>query len=233
MSHNFGLLELPAEPPVGDDPLTDKGLAMLGDFLATVVRFYLKDAWSTVAPSEPVIRKVLCYDPKDYAFGLSDLPALYLWRLKSVPERDADDLWTSTDTVWAMWVYPPSASHNAPKQEPIFNGYSKCVQMAIHRGKDPSWVNADDTDANKDFQGSSLFRLAGFDRVDISQIEQSSLIVGSESYPAILTTFEVQETATLDPALLGFASGLELHVTTAETLEADALTFNERIRPDA
>lgn len=163
LGSTIGGLSLPLDPPAQGEVIGEKALVIFGLYLQAFLRAYAGTAWATVAPSEPIVRKVFTHDPEDYDFSENDLPALYLFRTGSAKpiEQMAEDWRVHHDNVRIFWVLPNVAQDRQRLRSPILPYVGKLFDAAFDRERDPVFVLDSDPDPTKFEQGSMVTRAAG------------------------------------------------------------------------
>ena len=160
MSDTFGLATIPLSPPQAGQPTTDPTIQMLLDFFTA----FLNDdqnataAWQIqgVAPSTQPVMGKFPYDPEVNLFHASTLPALYLWRESGKEEWLADDYMVEESTCKMLWVFPLANPENQAARVSFASGLCKALNVAMERGRTPSWVVPNDPDPVAATQGSFL-----------------------------------------------------------------------------
>jgi hypothetical protein len=195
-------------------------LDILAEYFAAVVRHYFGDAWTSVAPNEPVIRTVSKHDPEETDFSEKQLPLLCVWREADVtPNKLGDLVGESQSQVRILWVPPPATQDKKHKRHSFFNAFDKAIRFAVQNGRDPSWVYpADVADpaptgqalkvkTAAEYYGSDVYALAGISWWTLQNVNRVPVQVPTEqarlTYPAYLATLLVAETTDSDPVAFG------------------------------
>jgi len=149
MADAFGLLGLPASN--ADVPVGDPALAKIGAFIQAVANAQLTTAWLALRPrlvpqEQPAIRTVFTHDPDELCFNEKFLPALFVYRDSGTPEQTAEDWFTETTLVRALWVFPPEPQEKQRLRTPFVNAIAKAIADALRRGRHPAWVDSGDTE---------------------------------------------------------------------------------------
>jgi len=149
MADTFGLLSLPASTT--DDPVGDPALKKIGAFMQAVANAQLTAAWLTLRPrlqpqEQAVIKAVFTHDPDELCFNDKFLPALFIYRESGRPEQTAEDWFTDTTKVNALWVYPPEPAAKQRPRNPFVNAVAKALADALNEGRHPAWFDPGDTD---------------------------------------------------------------------------------------
>jgi len=205
-----GLVQIPIQPI---DPSVDApGDPALNVLLSYLQAFLVKDqnaeiAWRVpgVDPAHPPVKETFTYDPQEYVFNAASVPCLYCWREDGSFAWMADDWDVTTDTLKLLWVFPMTGPIEAAIPSSSFvNGLVKAINIAIERGRTPSWQVAGDTDPVAPVQGSFLgtylnafaLTLRSWRRTHVTERDDAEKVVGV--YPAIEMRLELQETWAAD-----------------------------------
>jgi hypothetical protein len=217
MADEFGAVQFPVAPPRNDDQsVTDPALDKIGSYLQAVLNNRLNAAWGAVAPNTKFVQQFFTNNPTDSTFNDRDLPALFLWRSRSMDDQLADDyLETITDVV-VLWIPTTADQFKRSLRDPIFNGFQKATSQAINVGRDPAWVDPLDPDSESPELGSVLMERAGLFRMPYAttckrvdngvKIDKGS---GTATYPAYVLTLRISEVNRQDPSVHGVPSKLD------------------------
>ncbi len=219
MSHRVGALLLPVPPPGFGPrlpnepdvaPILDPALDVLGEFFRALLDFYCREAWASIAPGEPIVKKLsIGHDPEDFDFSDTDLPLLALWREHDgQPTRLMDGAAQAASFINLMWVYPPADEQKLAARSPFYNAFTKAMLHAYQQQRDPCWVRAADVDnpVSRTY-GSYVWGLAGIDGWTYNGTHKQAAVirVGGEpyEYPAYLATWTILESTEADPSAYG------------------------------
>jgi hypothetical protein len=218
----IGALALPAEPPEdGCATIADPALDMIGAFVAGVWRRYAGEAWSKIAPKEPIVRNVFKHDPEEYSFSENDLPALYLFRVGSArpPEQIAEDIRVRYENVRIFWVLPPAPQERQRQRSAIRSALAGALDSALERTRDPGWIATGDTDPLAASEGSSLINRASLMAIRLAEWATSQIAIAMKddsprrAYPCLSIRLELQEQVGPTFGDLAQAVELDLKVT--------------------
>lgn len=207
----YGLLPIPAESPADGDPAGDPALRILGDYLKAYLNAYCQDIWGDptapgtgVAPGQTIVQNVFYHDPRKAMFSNAAGPALYLFRngSRSAPERLADDLRVTTETISVWWVLQTTTQEKIQKREPVFNAFCKYVDAAIYAERAPCYTMLGDTDPEADTEGTHILSTMRVQRLEVSSYKQEALVIRAGDrvfgpFQGVMVTVEIQEPLTL------------------------------------
>lgn len=220
MAHRIGALLMPAPPPgfaptlPNDDtvaPVLDPALDVLGQFFKALIEHYCGPAWQAIAPGEPIVRKLsIGHDPEDLDFDPAcDTPLLALWRdAEGKPSRLTDGHAQSNTTVNVLWVLPQAAEQTLAARAPFFNVLHKAYLLALEHERDPCWIKpGEESNVVARTYGSYVWGHAGLDGWDYLGLQRVPVVVPtggeSQSHPAYLATWTIQESSESDPTAFG------------------------------
>jgi hypothetical protein len=233
----WGPLPIPNVPPEEGEAAGDPLLSTLLSYL----RAFLVDddngeaAWDApgVAPRMAFMQKVFAHDPRRREFNERDLPSLYGWRSEmQAPDQVADDIRTRVSVLTLLWVFPTAPQAFQASRDPMINAIGHGVDLAIERGRTPSWVVAGDPDPLAAMFGSLVWTFLSVARLNAGTVRPAALDVpvkGGEmrSYAAVEMTITVEEILTIDltrfDAMAGGGLDLKLVDTTGAILLAEDL----------
>lgn len=231
MSDIYGALPIPV-PPLGDSgefppesAVGDPLLGYVGDFLRTILRTYVGDAWTSIAPGIPIVKSLFIGDPEDM-FIESALPAIYIYRpgketreTLEVFEQVADDYRFEKGRIAVWWIMPAAPQERRRERDEILNAMRKVIDRCIHVGRDPAWKvpGHDDTDSpNYDVKaatfGSSLSGFSGFATLELQHAGPATYLRRMEppakhrSYMGLRISIYVEELLNRDINLLSEAN---------------------------
>lgn len=207
----YGLLPIPAEEPSDGDPAGDPALRILGEYLKAYLNEYAQPIWGTsiapgtgVAPGQLVVNNVFYHDPRRAMFANAAGPALYVFRngSRSAPERLADDLRVTSDTISVWWVLQSTTQEKIQKRDPVFNAFCKYVDAAIYAERAPCYTLSGDTDPEADTEGTHILSAMRVQRLEVSSYKPEALTIRAKDnvfgpYQGVLVTVEIQEPLTL------------------------------------
>lgn len=214
MADSFGAVRVPLVAPATGEAVGDPMLTVL---LAFLKAFLQTDggataAWnaSGIAPTLPVVKTVNANDPSktDQVFNTNDLGALYLWRAGggdgSKFEWMAEDWRVEETKLKLLWIPPMVKREISNVRNNIFNGIAKAIDIAIERGRTPSYRIAGDPDPAAATQGSVFYDAAGLMFIELSGQKDAEITVintdGSRGhvYSALEMTITIQEKVDYD-----------------------------------
>jgi hypothetical protein len=220
---HWGALPLPAVAPATGAAPGDPALTYLLGFLKAFLQddANLTAAWTIagVAPSQPIVNRAFAHDPNEGAFNEASLPALYGWRSEmQAPEQLADDVRTRASTITLLWVFPMATQANQAVRRPIFNAIAHAVDLAVERGRTPSFVVPGDTDPNAAFLGSNVWTWMAFWQLRMGAARPAKLDVPVKTatateirhYDAIQITLSLEEDLSVDMSRYDALAGLDL-----------------------
>lgn len=155
MTDFFGGVAIPVSDDADLGPIGDPALGMVGAYLAATLNTYCGAAWLALRPrpnpgEQKPVRNVFTHNPQERSFNESQLPALFLWRDDST-FADIGDGWRRQDGKWrGLWIFPPDPQEKQTPRRPFGNAVAKVIDNALERGRDPSWVLAEDLDPGAD-----------------------------------------------------------------------------------
>lgn len=218
MADSYGLPTIPLQPTPPGSPPADPLLAVLLSFLKA---FLVEDqnataAWQSmgVSPANAPVNGIFPFNPEDNEFNESALPALFLWRESGKDEWIADDYLLETTQLKLLWVFTLGNQPNQTVRNPYINGIVKVIQVAIERGRTPSWKQPGDPDPLAVTRGSWLgnflnawsLSVDGWRRTHVTERDlESNRVVGT--HQAVELTLSCQETWTVDIEDPNFYSG--------------------------
>jgi hypothetical protein len=221
VAHRVGNLLLPAPaPPFGplrpDDTNTailDPALNVLGAFFRALIEHHCAEAWSNIAPGEPLVRTLFVgYDPEELDFsGESDTPCLALWREnEGAATRLADGVAQKSTEVHVMWIAPPANEQVMAARSPFYNALSNAFLLAYANQRDPCWVrHGDEANHAARTYGSYVWGHAGIDGWTYAGLQRDPIAVPAGEgvrphlYPAYLARWTILESTENDPAAFG------------------------------
>jgi hypothetical protein len=224
MADEFGTLEFPAQAQPAGEAASDPTLQKFGDYLAAVIRSKLGTAWAGIAPNARIIKTIGLYDPKVAALLTTDLPGLFVWRSRMQAERMADDWYVDHSELSVLWVPDPIPQGQFTRRVPFLNGVAKTIYYAIVTGRDPAWVDPEDTDPTAATAGSVLATCANLIMQPVLMhcepvITQISQDRETARYPSVLAKVDCHELSLWDLSLRGDSP--PAHTT---TLDIDGFT---------
>lgn len=219
MAHRVGALLLPAPappfaPPQPDQPnaaALDPALDVLGAFFQAMLEHYAGQAWKSIAPNEPVVRKLFVgYDPEELDFQIEDTPVLALWRENDgAPTRLSEGNAQSQSLVNVLYVLPPADEQKLAARSPFLNVFKNIMLLAYKQERDPCWIRPGDeaSDAARTY-GSYVWGHAGIDGWGYTGTKRVPVVVptGSgepQTYPGYLATWTILESSESDPSAFG------------------------------
>lgn len=218
MSDQLGNLALPVVPPEGPASIGDPVLDVLVDFMAAAIKDGAGQAWDAASGNlgnNPVTKRVFTHDPGQEAFREATLPALYLWRHSWAKERQISaGIRIRPSVLRLRWVpLQPNSQERKRVWSPLPNAMQAVLDLAIERGRTPSWLAAGDTDPMAATFGSFLFASAQLWRLELTSVKPVEWVLPMES-PTPPTRFMgvdfelvVEERLTEDPLQVGFLAG--------------------------
>jgi hypothetical protein len=221
MSHRVGALLMPAPPPPfgpvapGDvTPVIDPALETLGAFFRAMIEHYCGDAWASIAPGEPIVRKLsIGHDPEEFDFQDGDTPLLALWReSEGTPHRLTDGNAQGTSTVHVLWVMAPADEQKLAARSPFFNLVNKAMLLALANERDPCWIKAgrESNPVDRTY-GSYVWGYAGIDGWDYAGLRRVPIKVPiggqHQDFASYLATWTIRESTDNDPAAFGSTIG--------------------------
>jgi hypothetical protein len=200
---NYGGMDLPVPSPATGAAVSDPALDKLLAFLKATINARAATAWNVVATQPggamPVVG-TFAHDPKDFVFNDKRLPALFLFREDATTEQIADDYEIARTNLTLLWVPPDGNPEALARRSPFVNAIDKVVSAAMSLARDPSWVDAGDTDPLAATQGSFVWMRAGLWRAGQVTARSVPLIIDKDdqvgsraSYPARRYTIPVEE----------------------------------------
>ncbi len=168
-----GGLRIPLRPRSGNEVFGDRGLGILRDYLKAFVTAYGAEAWQSVVsgPDSNIVQTAHAgYDPEQHAFLDEDLPALYLFRTggERDPEGRAEDFRVHSDRIRLFWILPPAGHEEEQERVSFIHAVGKLIDLALERGRDPSWVIDGDEYPTADSaatEGSVLLKHTGWQKI--------------------------------------------------------------------
>lgn len=157
MSDQYGATHVPlAASTAGEDPL----LASVLSYFQAIGNAHAIAEWTLVAPGQHTtnnpIEVVHDCDPEQGSFNERDLPALFLWRSKTLDRAQlAQDVRVESSTLSLLWVPPPATQD---KRSAIRQQFAakllKVLDVYLERNRDPAWVASGETDSNAASMGA-------------------------------------------------------------------------------
>lgn len=234
MGHTVGSMLLPVPVPATEtESIGDPAIDLVAEFFETTLKHWLKDAWGSKAPGEPIIRTVIKHDPEETAFAAKDLPTLCLWRDEDdEPSKYTDTSHEVSGMLRILWVAPPTTQGRQGNRHPFFVSFKNCIYTAIHEERDPSWVKAGDESDEAAVYGTNIVRAAKFDRWDMISVKRVPVVVPSgattQQFVGYLATLRIWETTSTDPEVYAVSPfQLDAQLTTVDDEDDPAL---ERFR---
>lgn len=223
MSHNFGILTLPATPPDISSlyQSLDPVLNILAASIPTILTAWLADTWGMAAPTDPFIRTVYLFDPNTVYDGAlvvvddSALPALYICT-RTIGSTNVTDAGQEVETeISLQWVPQSRQYQDNTLIDAVFNLFAKAIGEIVKRERDPSWVaDEDQGDASSDaaklaaqIYGSNIPDKCGFDRwtqLPKDAVTRVHFTVATIRYDGFLAKITAMETSELDLSAAGF-----------------------------
>jgi hypothetical protein len=208
---------MPAPPPAfgpvapGDvAPVIDPALETLGCFFRAMLEHYCGEAWANIAPSEPIVRRLIVgHDPEELDFHDSMTPLLALWReQEGANARLSDGHAQSAAMVSVLWVMAPADEQKLAARSPFFNLVNKTMLLALENERDPCWIKfGEESDVVARTYGSYVWGHAGIDGWSYGGLRRVPVQVpagdGVQTFGAYLATWTIQESSTNDPAAFG------------------------------
>lgn len=206
---------------------TDGALDYFGAYLQAYLNSYTPIAFHSAFPGVQPVATVYTHDPRKFAFNERDLPALYLFREKSL-ERPTDigqDYRINYDNVVLLWVFPTVSrgpQETARVRYPWASGLVKAIDHAIERMRDPCYVAPGDTDPTAPLQGSLVFLLAKVDGFRVMKWERAQIEIDTgrpgerRHYDAIAIGCEMQERLEILPDLFDTPYGIDVLIEDAD-----------------
>jgi len=222
MADLWGALPIPNVAPEEGQAAGDPLLTYL---LSYLFAFLVEDdngeaAWTAlgVAPGYPFMQRALPFDPRRRGFNEKDLPSLYGWRSEmQPPEQIADSIRTRVSTISLLWVFPFAPQAHQIGRDPIVNAIHASIDLAIERGRTPSWRVPSDTDPIAATEGSLVWHYLSVAHIRAGAARPASLDIAmddkakpSKSYPAVEMSITVEEVLTLDLTRFDALAGLDL-----------------------
>lgn len=221
----WGPLAIPALAPTAGQAPGDPALTYLLGFL----KAFLQDdanvtaAWTLagVAPTLPIVKSAFAHDPNEGAFNEASLPALYGRRSEMLPpEQIADGIRTRVSTITLLWVFPPATQATQAVRRPIMNAIAHAVDLAVERGRTPSFVVPGDTDPNATLLGSNVWTWMAFWQLRMGAARPAKVDVpvktakGIETnrYDALQITLSLEEDLSIDMRRYDALKGLDLRL---------------------
>lgn len=183
----YGALQIPAQvvsgtfPPVqsAGDPL----VGYVADFIKSVLTASVTTAWQQasppVAPTFPVVQRVLLTDPRVTEFNENWLPALYVFRSDSLEDQQiewfAEDYRSAVSTIHVWWVLPNATQEKRVARFGFPNAIVKTIDAAIEAMRDPSWIVPGDSDPQAATFGSQLALFAGWHVFNLRRARRQDL----------------------------------------------------------
>jgi hypothetical protein len=155
-------------------------LDAIRDFIAGVWRRTAANAWASVAPGEPIVRKAFSHDPEQYSFIEKDLPGLYVFPQGSTkpPEQIAEDIRVEYGNIRVFWVLPFVGQERQVQRRPIFWALQNVLDQALREERDPGWIVEGDTDPLAATEGSWLLDAAGLKAISIADWADTTIAIG-------------------------------------------------------
>lgn len=228
MADMFGGISLPVA--AGNDPVSDPAIGYIAAYLKAVMNAYGQAAWTEVSNLQPVVREVFTHDPERHNFNTRNCPALFVWREEVPVERIACDVLAARAKVQLLWLMEPATQGKTSSRKPFIHAVTAIMASALEQGRDPAWIDDDDTDPNKDTRGSLLPTLAGLSRIFPPTFSATGfeieLFEGNGKplpYDGVLGELEIEELRERDPAVyVGSApSQISISVTTKTDQDTD------------
>ena len=203
----WGAVGVPAQPPptgvpFPGDPALNYVLAFLYAWLVTDGKANAPWLAATGLPLIKSPASLLPFNPSDYTFNSSYLPALYLWRddqKGGVFEYVADD-WLIEQSTWTMlWAFPLGGQELQRNRSQYVNQFVKAVVVGIERSVTPSWVMPGDPDPQAATRGSHLGYWTNLVRLWMTGWRKTRIRIAMQNsapavdYPAVEMRFEVKE----------------------------------------
>jgi hypothetical protein len=238
LGSTIGGLAVPFVPPLSPAAtIEDPALDVILGYVTAIFNTYAAASWLAVAPGKPIVQRGFTHDPQDYVFSEAHLPALYIFRTGSAraTEDAAEDYRFSYDTVRLFWVMPRAEQDQQRRRAPILPALGKLIDLMIDRGRDPSYVRADDPDPTKTAQGTVLLRAAGLVWLKSVSWTKTTLAIQmgqgamSNTYQALDVKLELQEQEIQGYDDLASIPNLDLMVSIATGDGTTPLPFSEHI----
>ncbi len=204
MSDTYGRLTLPVVVP-------DACLSILLDYFKAFLNANARAAWQAVCPGKLPVEATFSHHPERDGFNDNKLPALFLYREES---RSFDDVavdWRVAESgLLLLWVFPPAPQDKQRQRVAMTNAVVKLLDVAIERGRDPSYVVPLDTDRTAAEQGSVLLRYAGLLSLQLVKATSRELVImmddqsDARRYDAIECALRMEEQ--FEPDLTQYAN---------------------------
>lgn len=160
---HYGALPIPTAARAPGEAVTDRALTVVGGYLRAFLNAYAVEAWRSVDPSNPPVKRFYTHDPREGGLNERDFPSLYLFRTGGDPPERISEEWRMTsDQILVLWVFPREGTHAvAQLRRPFVAGLAKLLDRALWLGRDASFVAEGDPDPAAAERGSDVFRLGG------------------------------------------------------------------------
>jgi len=200
----------PTQPDQANSAALDPALDVLGAFFKAMLEHYCGEAWSSVAPGEPIVRVLSTgHDPEELDFSDAQLPQLALWRESDGnPHRLADGNVQSASAIHVLWVAAPADEQRLAARSPFFLGFVNVMKTAFQQERDPCWVrDADVNDVVSRTYGSYVFGLAGIDNWTYDGARRVPVHVangsGNDLFQGYLASWTILESTSTSPSQWG------------------------------
>lgn len=160
--------------PVPDSPSGVPYIDTIATELAQGIRRYTANLWTSIAPNEPIIKKLYVRRPDAGDFKVDDLPAFYVWPTRVLErKRLADEIVIKKVRLTLMWVYPPAQEVKFQKRLSFWPN----IDDALHLMVDPAGSSARQS---SEFDGYTIQTLAGLYDAFLGDAEQTTISLGKE-----------------------------------------------------
>lgn len=237
MADLYGSTNLPVAAPGTNDAISDPALGTILSWAQAVLEYECETSWLTIAPGEPLVRKVRPWKPERADFGAdTELPALFCYSDDEKPQRYTDELFGRDRAIILLWIFPPGTQYALAQRSGILSGLEaalhKAIEMAL--GRHPAWVDSGDTDPDAATYGSSILDRAGLVHLRFTDARHAEIQIdmkaGATKFPAAMFEFSAREYFEQ-----GTPSGLgsSIQMTIEQNGHADPAFTQVDIEPDS
>lgn len=220
MADTYGGLEIPVPVPETSGPTYTHPEIVTGDplignlahFLYVVIRAQVQDAWNSIHPAQPVVKRFFPNDPEDI-FNEEFLPGLFVYRpgretreQVEAFEQTADDYRFQKSRVECWWILDNAQIANQRARNQMIDTVRKVIDRAIMIGRDLAWLLPEDTDPTSPSydpkavtQGSSLAYHTGAATIELVHaspadfVRKMNLPAQPRRYQSLKMSFYIEE----------------------------------------
>ena len=209
MPDTWGVLPIPTATPAAGESAGDPLLQRLLDYLVTFLKTDANAtiAWAAISKDRPnVVVKAYPHDPTIAWFNDNELPALFLHRSEiGRPRQIAQDWRIRPSTLTLRWIFQSVAQDRQRARLPYMNALVSAIDIAIERGRTPSFILPGETEAQAAYLGSLVYDHLGIysithgrARFELVQVEAKEAGVKPLKYPSLSMEILIEEKLGID-----------------------------------